>query len=135
MKKISCIVGLFASMAIMNLCMAAEGGLYSSPGSVAFDAVKQKRGEQCIILNRTSPTFERELLAVPRDACVIVIGSWIIKSDFLFKPMEVISPKSESWKVKWRDRSAPVADDRSSWSFKVKTKGLRQVIATINYSW
>jgi len=135
MKKLSCIAGFVASLAIINLCMAAEGGMFSKPGSVAFDAVNQKKGEQCIILNRTSPTFERELLAVPREACVIVIGSWIIKTDFFFKPREVISPKSESWKITRNDSNAPLIEDKSAWSFKLKTRGLKQVVATINFHW
>jgi len=100
---------------------------------VNFRASKKTVGTQCIILNRSSPNFERELLSVPREACVIVIGSWIIKTDYLFKPIEIVSPKNDTWRVLWKDLNSPLDVSSQNWSFKFKTKGLRQIIASISY--
>jgi len=76
---------------------------------------------------------EHRVLAVPPEACVIVIGSWIIKTDYFFKPLEVISPKNDSWWVTWKDFHSPLDVSNNNWSFKLKTKGLKQIVAAISY--
>lgn len=120
-------------IAIFTVSMAGESENFSSTRSVTFGTPKQPAGKQCIILNRTSPNFESELLAVPPEACVIVIGSWIIKTDYFFKPLEVISPKNDSWWVTWKDFHSPLDVSNNNWSFKLKTKGLKQIVAAISY--
>lgn len=133
MKRLYLVGNLFVlSLAMTNTGMADEEVAKPAPGSAMYQITKQKGTEQCIILNRTSPTFEHELLSVPPDACVIVIGSWIIKTDFRFKPVEIVSPKNDVWRVAWESLNAPVKmGDR--WSLKLKTHGVKQAIATFRY--
>lgn len=119
-------------LALTNAGMAGEGVAKPAPGSIMYQITKQKGTEQCIILNRTSPTFERELLSVPPETCVIVIGSWIIKTDFRFKPVEIVSPKNDVWRVAWENLNAPVKMG-DQWSLKLKTQGVKQVTATLRY--
>ena len=111
--------------------LAAEALIVPVPASVVFKAADNHAGKQCQILNRTNPNFEQELLKVPPDTCVIVIGAWIIKTDFLFKPVEVVSPRNEVWRIIWKIRELPLATG-DNWNVKVKSRGISQVQATFN---
>jgi hypothetical protein len=102
-------------------------------GKVNFEASRHIGGEQCVILNRSSPGFEKELLSVPQHACVIVIDSWIIKSDFLLRPVEMVSPETDEWRVGWNRMNSQMTVSSHNWSIKVKTRGIRQILGAVSY--
>lgn len=77
--------------------------------------------------------FDRELLSVPAEGCVLKIDSWVIKIDRFFKPTEVISPDINHWKITWNAlREIPLMDSKD-WSLKVKIRGTRQATAVLSY--
>jgi len=120
---------------VASTCCSGEEitrGAGDTSRSVVFSQAKFKNGKQCIILNRTSPSFERELLAVPPDACVFVIGEWMIKTDFHFKATEVASAM-EQLKVTWKNINSPIVEGKD-WTFKIKTSGLKKIVASVSYN-
>ena len=133
MKNLICIVSLFASViASVNVSPADEGIITSMPKPPVIKLSKSAVVEQCIILNRTNPDFEHELLTVPPDACVMIIGSWIIKTNFFFIPTE-ISSKNDTWKITWKDLDSPLVVGNRNWDVKITTQGLKQVAAAVSY--
>jgi len=96
------------------------------------DGARKMDGHQCIILKRSSPNFEKELLSVPPNRCVITIGEWIVKFDFRLMPIEVVTPKKDVWLVDWRNLNLPISINED-WIFKVKVRGTKSVIASLNY--
>jgi len=120
---------------VASACFSGEEitrGAGDTPSSVVFSQSKFKKGKQCIILNRTSPSFERELLAVPPDACVFVVGEWMIKTDFHFKATEV-SSTLEQLRVTWKNLNTPIVEGKD-WTFKIKTSGIKKIVASISYN-
>ena len=100
--------------------------------SFPHDRARKMEGQQCIILHRSSPNFERELLSVPPDRCVITIGDWVVKFDYNLRPVEIVTPKNDVWLVDWRNINLPVVISKD-WTFKVKIRGTKSIIASVNY--
>jgi len=133
MKNVICIAGLFAGvLAFVNVSPADEGVIASMPKALVLELPKSAAAEQCIILNRTTPDFEHELRAVPPHACVILIGSWIIKTNFFFIPIEIAS-RDEAWKITWKDLDSPLVVGNRNWDVKVTTQGFKQFAAVVSY--
>jgi len=121
---------------VQQICFAGQGTCEDkaiAAGKVNFEASRHVSGGECVILNRSSAGFEKELLSVPQHACVIVIDSWIIKSDFLFQPVEMVSPETDELKIAWNKLNSQMTVSSHNWSLKVKTKGVRQVLGDVSY--
>jgi hypothetical protein len=129
-----CTVNLLVALLVwVNVSLAVEGIVLTMPIPSTPELSKSTSGSQCIILNRTSPNFERELLSVPPNACIIIVGSWIIKTNFFFVPTDMVSPKGDVWQITWKDLNSPLTVGNKTWDVKLKTQGTKQVIASLSY--
>jgi hypothetical protein len=145
MKWISVTIHLTLCLLVTaGMAMAGEGIEIDQPQSAVWHSTGKKTATECVILNRTNPNFEQEFRKVHAENCVLVIGSWKIKTDYHLRPAEISSPDQQTSEVAWKDLKRertwllgkkidlPVIQVMQ-WKLRLRLHGVQRVTADMSY--